>query len=257
MKKSNVIDLLEIILGIASFVYYFVCVAYEGRGVSILYAWMILGIVLIVKGIIGLAFRTKNNKILRVCILVFDVMFGMFFVCFVTFSAFVVHDMNDKPAEDCDYIIVLGAGLNGDEPSQVLQNRIDAAYNYLIDNEDTMVIGTGGQGEGEYISEGLCIANELISMGISEDRILYENQSTTTVENFRFALEKISDEPESIGVVSSGFHIFRAKLILSDYTDATVYGIPATGQNVMTLHYILRELIVLIVDLLLGNYSII
>lgn len=139
---------------------------------------MILGIVLIVKGIIGLAFRTKNNKILRVCILIFDVMFGMFFVCFVTFSAFVVHDMNDKPAEDCDYIIVLGAGLNG-------------------------------------------------------------------------------DEPESIGVVSSGFHIFRAKLILSDYTDATVYGIPATGQNVMTLHYILRELIVLIVDLLLGNYSII
>lgn len=31
MKKSNVIDLLEIILGIASFVYYFVCVAYEAE----------------------------------------------------------------------------------------------------------------------------------------------------------------------------------------------------------------------------------
>lgn len=109
------------------------------------------------------------------------------------------------------------------------------------------MIGTGGRGVNDEISEGMCIAKELEAMGIEKERILYEEKSTTTIENFQYAMEVIPDSPENIVVVSNGFHIFRAKFILSQYTDANIYGIAAPGGGVLLPHYILREYITLIV----------
>lgn len=245
----------ELLLGILCFIYYITCLAAGGQGISILYVWCILGVLLCILSIIGLAaWRKKTGRIQNILVL-FDTVFILLLITFAVFAGFVIRDWKEKADGNCDYIIVLGAAVNGTSPTEVLQKRIDAAYAYLVENEGTKVICTGGQGAGEDISEGQCIARELEKMGISKERILYEDKSTTTVENIRFALEKITDKPQCIAVVSSGFHIFRSKLILRDYTDASVAGISAGETGVFTLHYILREYIVLIVDLVLGNYG--
>lgn len=254
-KYIRCISGVEILLGVICFIYYIICLAAGGKGISILYAWWLIGAVLCILGITGLiACRKKAGRVQKIYVL-FDTAFLALFLTFVIFAGLVIGDMKETADRNCDYIIVLGAAVNGTEPTEVLQKRIDAAYGYLIENENAKVIGTGGQGTGEEISEGQCIANELEKMGIEKERILYEEKSTTTVENIRFALEKITDKPQCIAVVSSGFHIFRSKLILRDYTDASVYGISARGTSVFTLHYILREYIVLIIDLALGNYG--
>jgi fumarate reductase subunit C len=42
---------------------------------------------------------------------------------------------NAKPADNLDYIIVLGAQMKEDGPSTVYKYRLDAAFNYLYDNK--------------------------------------------------------------------------------------------------------------------------
>lgn len=163
--------------------------------------------------------------------------------------------MKSQAPNQCDYLIVLGAKVNGSEPSPILKRRIEAAYEYLIKNQDTKVICSGGKGEGEEISEGESIAATLKDMGIEENRIIIETSSETTVQNMKLSLNKISGNPGAIAVVTNGFHIFRSKFILSRFTDAKVFGISSEGGGILMPHYMLRECIVFGVDLAVGNYS--
>ena len=151
-----------------------------------------------------------------------------------------------SPEEACDYLIVLGAGVNGTVPSLSLRERLDAAYDYLQAHPDTVCIVSGGQGHNEQISEAQCMFNELTRMGIDENRIWMEEQSTSTKENLRFSLNLIESRtgkrPAEIGLVSSEYHLFRAGLFAAD-EGVTSVGIPAkTSWISLRINYFLREI---------------
>lgn len=255
MKIDKIIDKTEMIAGVFCILYYFICAITVGSRISILFIWLLMGIVLITRGILGCWNRGRAHKGLKAVQRIFDILLLLFLVSVMVFFSFILRSMHEKGEKNCDYIIVLGASVYGTEPSSVLQKRIDAAYDYLKENKDTFVVATGGQGPGEDISEGKCIADELEKRGISKDRILVEEKSTTTVENFKYALEKIPKEIDSIAIVSNGFHIFRAKFILSSYSDVRVSGIAAGGGGILIPHYMLREYLAFVVDFLCGNYQ--
>ena len=144
-----------------------------------------------------------------------------------------------------DYIVVLGAGLHGSQPSQILSDRIATAYQYLTDHPDVICIASGGQGVDEDISEAQCIFDHLTAMGIAPDRIWLEEKSTSTWENFRFTLnlieEKRGSHPEKLGVLSNDFHLFRAKLFAKKCGIEPI-GIPApTSRFSLRVNYYLRE----------------
>ena len=93
-------------------------------------------------------------------------------VCFGLFAAVVTgtviyHASLGNPGVACDYIVVLGCGVNGTVPSLSLRNRIDAAYAYLIANPDTVCVVSGGQGPDEDITEAACMKRELTAMGMT------------------------------------------------------------------------------------------
>ena len=250
----DIIVIIEFLLGIFCLGYYFLCAKIYGTKVSILHLWLIAGGVLVMKAMSFWLFRKKYGRVFKVLSKGFDICVGVVLLLVLTFSVSVISGMREKGKPNCDYLIVLGAAVYGTQPSEVLQRRIDAAYEYLQNNPGTKVVGTGGRRSEGELSEGECIAMELQKMGISLDRVLFEDRSSTTVENMKFALEKIPDDPGSIAVVSSGFHIFRSKYILSRYTDAEVYGVAASGISLLTPHYVVREFVVFVVDAVMGNY---
>lgn len=144
-----------------------------------------------------------------------------------------------------DYIVVLGAGLHGSQPSQILTDRINTAYRYLTDHPDVICIASGGQGADEEISEAQCIFDQLTAMGIDESRIWLEDKSTSTWENFRFTMDlirrKTGTAPEQLGVLSNDFHLFRAKLF-ARRSGVDPIGIPApTSRFSLRVNYYLRE----------------
>lgn len=144
------------------------------------------------------------------------------------------------------YMIVLGTTVEGTEPSPMLADRIEAAAKYMENNPDVIAVVTGGDPDGSLISEAQCMYNGLTELGIDGSRILMEDQATSTAENFQFSLQLLEDElgrvPKNIGVLSSEFHLLRARLIAKSY-DLDVATIPAhTSDTEAFFTYFIREI---------------
>ena len=145
------------------------------------------------------------------------------------------------------YLLVLGTVVEGTEPSAMLADRIQAAYDYLTAHPDTICIVSGGKGDAVNLSEAECMYNELVELGIDPARLLMEDRATSTVENFQFSLALIEAEtgvrPEKLGVLSSEFHLFRARMF-ARREGVTPVAIPARTTDLPTfLRYFLREIV--------------
>lgn len=166
-------------------------------------------------------------------------------VSVLTGGAIAITGAQDQDPQ-CDYIVVLGAKVRGDGPTASLWERIDRAYDYLTVHPQAIAIVTGGKGADEPISEAQCMYDCLILRGIAPDRIWMEEKATSTWENLKFSLdiieEKTGTRPDSIGVISSEYHLFRTALQARD-RGLEVQPIPAkTGGFHRWLHYFVREI---------------
>lgn len=164
---------------------------------------------------------------------------------FAVTEAIIIHASFGQPNADCDYIVVLGAKVNGTSPSLSLSDRIRAAESYLKSHPNTIAVLSGGQGSDEGISEAQCMFHELTMQGIDPNRLWLENKSTSTQENLRFSLalikEKTGIRPATIGLISSEYHLFRAGLFAKE-CGVTAIGIPAaTSWFSIKLNYFMRE----------------
>lgn len=159
----------------------------------------------------------------------------------------VIMDAADGSTGEFKHLIVLGTAVNGTEPSLMLADRIEAAGNYLEENQDVMCIVSGYQsGEGN-ISEAQCMYNELTEMGIAPDRIIMEDKATSTEENLEYSLALIEEisgsRPETVGILSSEMHLYRASMF-ADEQDVTAYMIPAETSDTGTfIYYFIREIV--------------
>ena len=145
------------------------------------------------------------------------------------------------------YLLVLGTVVEGTEPSAMLADRIQGAYDYLTAHPDTICIVSGGKGDEVNLSEAECMYNELVEMGIDPARILMEDRAASTVENFQFSLALIEEEtgtrPDTLGVLSSEFHLYRARMFARQ-EGVTPIAIPAHTSDLPTfLRYFLREIV--------------
>lgn len=123
---------------------------------------------------------------------------------------------SEKAIKDADYIIVLGAKVNGTVPSLALQYRADAAAEYLKDNPNTIAVASGGRGPGEEITEAEAISRILQDHGIEESRIIKESKSTSTIENLTFSKALLPPSAKKGLIVTNDFHIYRSCMIAQD-----------------------------------------
>jgi uncharacterized SAM-binding protein YcdF (DUF218 family) len=183
-------------------------------------------------------------------------------ICFV--GAFVISismlkAMNDKPDGKPVTLVVLGCQINGETPSRMLKSRLDTAYEYLSAHPDTVAIVSGGQGSDEPITEAQCMYDCLSAMGIPPERLIKEEQATSTWGNLTYSLDIIEAEtgsrPTCLGVVSSEYHLFRTGLQAKEF-GLQIIGIPArTGSFDRWLHYFVREIAGVWHYLLLGGQN--
>ena len=87
--------------------------------------------------------------------------------------------------------------------------------------------------------------DELVKLGISEDRVWMEDKSTSTDENLRFSLqlieEKTGERPQKLAFLSSEYHLLRASL-MAKKLGIEFEGVPAKTSNVTQLiNHAMRE----------------
>lgn len=159
-------------------------------------------------------------------IIVITIILG--FLGFSFLLSLILSEYNNTPDFNEEVVIVLGCGLKGDEPNSMLEKRLDKTIEYLNKNPNAMVIVSGGQGSDEPISESEAMRRYLVKNGIDISKIIKEDQSDNTYENIKFTKEVMKEnnlKPEKIVIISSKFHLYRAKDIAKrDGINSKFYG---------------------------------
>ena len=161
------------------------------------------------------------------------------------------------PHEEVEYLLVLGAKVRVTGPSASLWDRIYAAADYLKAHPNTIAIVSGGQGIDEPWSEAGVMFTELAYLGIETERIWVEDQATSTWENINFSLDLIEkatgSRPETLGILSSEYHLFRASLFAKE-CGVNFVGVPAPTSRIgQAINHFMREVAGVWHFLLLGG----
>ncbi len=159
---------------------------------------------------------TRHTTLGRAARLVRKIMrFGclLFVLSFVVIEGLLIAGAHSDPPQETDAVIVLGAGLVGESPSQALRARLEAAVRYWNAYPDTVLIVTGGQGADELISEAEAMRRYLVDRGVPDAQILCEDRARNTEENFAFSVVLLPEGAQTVGVVSNEFHLFRSRIL--------------------------------------------
>ncbi|NPV89164.1 MAG: YdcF family protein [Firmicutes bacterium] len=174
---------------------------------------------------------------------------------FVAVEAMIYRSSNTHEPSDADYLLVLGAGLWGDQMPRLLSDRVETARLYLLAHPSARVIVSGGQGRGETITEAEAMKRYLVRNGIPESRIIKEERSTSTFENLKNTREILAQNQAGsarIAIVSSDYHIFRS-LMLARRLGMNAGGIPCPTYILDVPHSYAREYLAVIKSFLLDK----
>lgn len=204
-------------------------------------------LILIIYSIYYFKLKEFLFKLYQYCffkIIVYIITFSI--VCVFVLSILMIKAATSTPPESST-VVVLGCKVNGQTPSLMLTKRLEAAFEYLYNNKETICIVSGGQGNGENISEAQAMYNYLVKRGINENRIYIEDKSSNTSENISFSKKIIEQNNlnKNIAIVTDGFHQLRANII-SENNGLNAYSISAKTPWYTFSTYYIRELYALV-----------
>lgn len=209
--------------------------------------WFGIGIILIIYGIFSSKFKFPSK--LKGVRKIIKIIFSFLILIFILIEIPIIYFGNKTYNGNCDYIIVLGAGLRGENMSLTLYQRVSKALQYAKSHKDTQIILSGGKGNSELISESQAMEKYFLENGISKQRVIKEDKSINTYQNLKFSYEKLEQISKSknqdigklkIGVVTSNFHIFRAKF-LGKRVGLNLVGIPSEVRDILKPNFYVRE----------------
>ena len=214
-----------------------------GYSFSALVCVALIGVILfyVLMPFVGLKFPVFARwtvRIFTVCLIL-----GLL-VCGATEAVIIYHSFG-SPEQETPYLLVLGAKVNDKGPSVSLWDRIYAARDYMEAHPDVIAVVSGGQGKDEPMTEALCMFKNLTRLGIDPERILMEDQATSTWENLHYSLDlleaKYGERPKELAILSSEYHLFRASLF-TKACNVDFIGIPAhTSRFSQKLNHFMRE----------------
>lgn len=244
-----------LILSLLCLSYYVVCALYAGIHSSFIFIWLFGSI------FFGVLFVLRWAEVKKIILFPHFFIYGIYifiaicFTIFVMIEAMIIKNMNSKPDDDCKYMIVLGCQIRGDIITKSLRMRLDVAYEYANRNPQVIIIVSGGKGQGENTSEAEAMYKYLTQKGIDGSRIIKEEQSTNTDENMSYSAEFIENKEDKVAIVTSNFHIFRAKLLAKAKGLCNICAAASPSDSILLVNYMVREAIGVVKDFVVGNFQ--
>ena len=177
----------------------------------------------------------KQMKILFYSLVCIAVIFMLFLI---------VYGSLDNVVYDEDAVIVLGAGIRGEEPGDSLKRRLDITVDYYNKNPNAIIVVSGGQGPQESTTEAQAMKKYLTEHSIPADRILCEDRATSTEENFAFSkaiLDEIFTEEYTVAFITNDYHVYRSEFIASKACYADIRHIHADTPYHLLVPNVVRE----------------
>lgn len=154
----------------------------------------------------------------------------IFIVIILTINSFVkivtknkiLNEYEYSKLENIDCIIVLGAGIWGDKPSPMLEDRLKEAISLYNQNISSKIIMSGDHGKEDY-DEVNIMKEYAIKQGVRSEDIFMDHAGFSTYESMYRAKDVF--EANKVVIVTQKYHLYRALYI------AKQLGIEAYGVN--------------------------
>lgn len=226
-------------------VWYSVVVALVNSGSKFFLIWDFIGAILILVAVgIRLDWWSHISRVVKIVI---ASLLGVGVTAFVVLFLMIFSAYRETETKPVDYLLVLGVQMRDDGPSAVLKYRLDRAAEYLKEYSEAKCIVSGGQGENEPCSEAEGMKTYLVAQGIAADRVILEDQSSNTRENFIYSVPMIPEEA-TVGVLTSDFHMRRALYLAEKMCVEDPVAIVADSTVLYAPNNVLREVFGLIKD---------
>lgn len=256
IKANKLINIILIVIGSLGIADTLALMFYTNINVGTLFPG-ITGLFLVAYGILKeTVYKNRliiKNNLLRI---LFQAGVAIFLISFIFIEAFIICNSKSEDNVKADYLVILGGGIKGETVTLSLKERLDKGIYYLKDNPDIKVIVTGGKGIGEDISEAEAMKVYLIKNGISPARIIVEDKSTSTMENFKFSKKVLENYDNKklykIMIITNDFHMFRSKM-LAQRNGFEAYGITCSTPISVRLNSYIREYFALIKSIILDR----
>ena len=186
------------------------------------------------------------KKIFKILIAI--AIIGVILVLSINF--YVIGTVKEKMIKDDDYsslknmdcILILGAGIWGDSPSPMLQDRLDEGIKLYNEGVAPKIIMSGDHGREGY-DEVNIMKEYAINKGIPSEDIFMDHAGFSTYESIYRAKEIF--DADNIVIVTQEYHLYRA-LYIADKLDINAYGVNSdprkySGQTFRELREILAR----------------
>ena len=127
---------------------------------------------------------------------------------------------------DIDCIIVLGAGIRGNGPSPMLEDRLLTSVELYNKNISNKIIVSGDLGRVNY-DEVNVMKNYLIEKNIPSENIFMDHAGFSTYDSI-YRAKEIFKVKKAI-IVTQEYHLYRA-LYIAKELDIEVYGVSSTKR---------------------------
>ena len=138
--------------------------------------------------------------------------------------------------KDIDCIVVLGAGIWGDKPSPMLEDRLLQAIDLYQNNVSSKIIMSGDHGKHDY-DEVNTMKNFAIDKGVPSESIFMDHAGFSSYESIYRAKEIFG--AKKIVIVTQKYHLYRA-LYIANQLGIEAYGVGADPRQYVGATY--REL---------------
>ncbi len=138
--------------------------------------------------------------------------------------------------DSVDCIIVLGAGIWGNSPSPMLEDRLNEAIALYNENVSAKIVVSGDHGKVDY-DEVNVMKNYAIEKGVPSENIFMDHAGFSSYESI-YRVKEIFGA-KKIVVVTQKYHLFRA-LYIANQLDIEAYGVNSDPRRYVGASY--REL---------------
>ena len=174
--------------------------------------------------------------VVKVLIIMILIIFAINFYVKISTKNQIIENSDYSDLKDIDCIIILGAGIWGDKPSPMLEDRLLEGISLYENNVSTKIIMSGDHGIEEY-DEVNTMKEFAIEKGVPSEDIFMDHAGFSSYESIYRAKEIFG--AKNIVIVTQKYHLYRA-LYIANKLGLKAYGVGADPRQYVGATY--REL---------------
>jgi len=184
-----------------------------------------------------------KKRIVKNLLIVFGSILSIIFIMnlyvVLSVSNRVIENKDYRDIKDVECIIVLGAGIRTDKPSNLLRDRLDIAIDLYFEGVAPKILMSGDHGRKEH-DEVNVMKDYAIEQGVPSEDIFMDHAGFSTYETM-YRAKNVFGVKKAI-IVTQKYHIYRS-LYIANNIGIDAYGVPSLIKRKWGIYREAREVL--------------